>query len=672
MADRVFGPRSVPIKGLAEGRLQSWKEIAAYLGRDARSVYRWEKTERLPVYRLQHGKRGSVYAFKSELDAWVAGRSAGSRPRERRGRRIAWAAGAAGVLLLAGCAGLAFFWRGPSRDLPVALPFSSSPGVELQPAFSPDGRQVAFAWNGEGQQNFDIYVKLVGGGPLLQLTRDPADEYSPTWSPDGALVAFLRRKDAERVTVLIAPALGGAERAVAEVALGASLDWLRPGPFLAWSRDGKWLVASGRTEASGADRLLRIAAATGAVSPLTAPPPGIYGDSGPAFSPDGGILAFSRRVSWGVSELCLLPVARDLTPAGEMKRLDTGSAWNASPAWSTDGKALIFSSGSMSSPHLATIRVSGRGGATRLSGFGDYGWQPSLARTREGAVRLVYTEHFESVNLWRQPLDRAGAASELIASARRSCDPDYSPDADRIAFLSDRSGYFEIWVAGGDGAGARQWTSLKQPSLGPPRWSPDGRRIAFTMPGRQGASIYWIDAPTAAPRAVPDSSRSGHLAWAPDGRSIYFSAEHGRATSIWSVPLTGGAAAQITTDSASRAPAVSPDGRFLFFLKLVGPDGANDLYRVPLAGGAEEKVLAFVDAYSVCRAGVAYRYYRPGPNPDGPRLQFYRFETGETAYLGGTSKPPRYGLAVTPDCRDLLYSQADYEVSDLMLVDGFK
>ena len=62
----------------AIGRLDSWKEIAAYLKRGARTVQRWEREEGLPVRRLQHGKLGSVYGYKPELDAWWAGRGEAS------------------------------------------------------------------------------------------------------------------------------------------------------------------------------------------------------------------------------------------------------------------------------------------------------------------------------------------------------------------------------------------------------------------------------------------------------------------------------------------------------------------------------------------------------------------------------------------------------------------
>jgi hypothetical protein len=62
------GPKSQPDS--RERHLESWKEIAAYLGRDVTTVRQWEKREGLPVRRLQHSKLGSIYAYTSELDAW--------------------------------------------------------------------------------------------------------------------------------------------------------------------------------------------------------------------------------------------------------------------------------------------------------------------------------------------------------------------------------------------------------------------------------------------------------------------------------------------------------------------------------------------------------------------------------------------------------------------------
>jgi Tol biopolymer transport system component len=92
----------------------------------------------------------------------------------------------------------------------TAVPLSTYPGYQEEPSFSPDGNQVAFAWNGEKQDNSDIYVKLIGtSGPPLRLTSDSAKDFSPAWSPDGRYIAFIRDLSDEKGLVFLVPALGG-------------------------------------------------------------------------------------------------------------------------------------------------------------------------------------------------------------------------------------------------------------------------------------------------------------------------------------------------------------------------------------------------------------------------------------------------------------------------------
>ena len=98
--ERKVEPLAVP------DRLDSWKEIAAYLNRSERTVRRWESNEELPVHRLQHDKRGSVYAYARELDAWRASRrvtddSVVEERITRRGGWRWWAAAAATLLVAA-------------------------------------------------------------------------------------------------------------------------------------------------------------------------------------------------------------------------------------------------------------------------------------------------------------------------------------------------------------------------------------------------------------------------------------------------------------------------------------------------------------------------------------------------------------------------------------------
>ena len=112
----------------------------------------------------------------------------------RRSRR--WAAVAAVALV---AIGVAVWPRLRSLPGPVPLPaamkvvqLTSLNGLEVAPTFSPDGAQVAFSWNGEREDNYDIYVKTVGSSDVRRLTTDPAADTLPIWSPDGKQIAFLR------------------------------------------------------------------------------------------------------------------------------------------------------------------------------------------------------------------------------------------------------------------------------------------------------------------------------------------------------------------------------------------------------------------------------------------------------------------------------------------------
>jgi DNA-binding winged helix-turn-helix (wHTH) protein len=111
-----------------------------------------------------------------------------------------------------------FFFFGSGTDSPVPRNTieTSFAGLEQDPALSPDGKTLAFVWNGREDGRFHLYVKLIGGDRPLQLTVAAADDHSPTWSPEGAEIAFRRKwADLEGDEIIIIPALGGSERVVA-------------------------------------------------------------------------------------------------------------------------------------------------------------------------------------------------------------------------------------------------------------------------------------------------------------------------------------------------------------------------------------------------------------------------------------------------------------------------
>jgi len=140
---------------------------------------------------------------------------------------------------------VAVLYRRPPRNLNTVtltpLPFTALQGLEINPTFSPDGSQIAFAWNGDpagGGQRFDLYVKVVGSEELLRLTRHPSQDISPAWSPDGAQIAFHRIDGASGQTgIYLIPALGGSERR-----LRATTSPSGNSASISWSPDGKRLA----------------------------------------------------------------------------------------------------------------------------------------------------------------------------------------------------------------------------------------------------------------------------------------------------------------------------------------------------------------------------------------------------------------------------------------------
>lgn len=180
----------------------------------------------VPAFENRSPNGKGYYSKRPADSAWNSGYK----------RRWAWILSVSGCI--AAAAGLWFLTerarRHPSSFTPV--PLTSYPGEELQPTFSPDGTRVAFTWNGQTRDNFDIYVKEVGADRPLRLTTDPAKEFGPAWSPDGRSIAFGRLLNPLKSGIFAISSLGGRERKLAE-SRAPSVGW--PQPFVAWTPDNK-------------------------------------------------------------------------------------------------------------------------------------------------------------------------------------------------------------------------------------------------------------------------------------------------------------------------------------------------------------------------------------------------------------------------------------------------
>jgi Tol biopolymer transport system component len=353
-------------------------------------------------------------------------------------------------------------------------------------------------------------------------------------------------------------------------------------------------------------------------------------------------------------------------------RLTSDNRVTGHPAWIADGREIVFSSGNTAALSLWRMAAHQSAPLRRLAYTGDEAITPSFAPQGH---RLVYTRSIFDPNIWRLTVDgpegKAGPAVSLASSTRIESDPAYSPDGKRIAFESTRSGNYEIWVSDQEGSNAAQVTSFNGPGVGIPRWSPDSEYLAFDSSASGQYDIYIIQAAGGQLRRLTQHPADDQVpSWSTDGKWVYFASKRTGEFQIWKVAAAGGEAVQATT-AGGYVPSESPDGKFLYYTKKGG------LWRAPVVGGAEERVLESVDGrhYAVVNEGIYFikrlAVLDRGPGVMG-EVQFLRFSTGAIRAVFTIPKPIFVGFSVAPDGRSILYTQIDQQGTDLMLVEHFQ
>jgi Tol biopolymer transport system component/DNA-binding winged helix-turn-helix (wHTH) protein len=531
------------------------------------------------------------------------------------------------------------------------LPFTSFPGQEVAPTFSPDGSEIAFAWKSDSAKGFDLYVKSIGSEHLLRLTDHPAQWINPAWSPDGTQIAFARWSSNDSGIYLISP-LGGPERKLADANF-----WYAPFAQVGWSPDAKSLVFWSNRDPRSGIYLLPMG---------TLQPRQLNFDlqcwdlAAPAFSPDGKSLAFVCTSSVAVYQLYVAPLS-----GGSPRRLAAMMGYFLGLSWSADGTRLIFSNDSGEGGQLWQVDMGGQ--LTKLP-FGEQGSAPAISARRS---RLAYVRGWKTINIWR--IDLAAPRPEsstrkLIDSTRIQRVPQYSPDGSKILFESNRSGSHEIWLADADGGNPIQLTSFNGPQTGAPAWCSDGKRIAFDSRASGISAIYEEDVAERIPHLVQTDVRNLAIpTWAAGCHWLFASDGHDR---LYRFPAQGGPATRVTSQASWYG---FVNGLNLFFnvktqkgiaLWSKPVDAAQE---APLPGMPE---LSFTEDWTATSRGIYYT----NSTTDPPTLNYYDFHNRTAKPLFSLPKnlTPSGGLAVSPDRHWFLYTQTDDQQSDIMLVDHFK
>ena len=461
--------------------------------------------------------------------------------------------------------------------------------------------------------------------------------------------------------------LGGAERQVSA-----------SGTHVAWAGDSKSVLIRDREGDTSPFGIHQVFLDTLERRRLTQAPVGA-GDWRFDVSPDGKTLAFIRYEKVGIADLFVVPMQ-----GGAPRRLSNWNAIITGLSWTPDGREIVYSVVEPAAGRLWRIHANnaspGRG--SPIADVPSAAENPSISRPMPGQpVRLAFQTTTRDVDLHMVDLDARLVNGTIESkpfsnSTRNEGSARFSSDGSRIAFVSLRSGGPEIWVAGRDGSGLQQITSLGAPGLLVGGWSPDGSQIAFEAAIGGNTDVYVVGRDGGhLRRLTAEPSIDGVPTWSGDGQWIYFASTRAGATpDIWRISRDGGQATRLTRNGGFD-PRPSPDGRYLFYLDRAPGAIAipRRLMRVPLAGGQEEQVLERVRPFlwSVTDTAIVF----VTREADFDAIDVYRFSDRRVARVGrlGFRIPGVYThMTVSRDGRWALATKMVRFDSDLMRLDNFR
>jgi Tol biopolymer transport system component/DNA-binding winged helix-turn-helix (wHTH) protein len=548
-------------------------------------------------------------------------------------------------------------------------PLTTYPGTEDFGMLSPDGQQLAFAWDGDANSVTHIYLKQLGTERPLQLTRgERLNDSAPTWSPDGKYLAFQRTvfnlENLDPVAdIMVMPALGGSERKLTTIHMVSKLSPCFA-PNMSWSPDGKKLAFMDLTADGKNFAIYEISLDTLQRKQLSTPPLASLGDAYPAYSPDGKTIAFVRTTSVS-ADVYSIPadggVALQLTRENHLTLLGV--------AWTEDGKSIVYGG-------FGAWIVPAKGGQSRQLFPTPMASSPTIR-----GDKMVYSVYSYEENIWSTPLEGRqfrGAWRKEFASTHSEEGLRFSPNGKRVAFQSNRTNSFEIWVSDPDGSNPLQLTNYGGPLTGSPRWSPDGQIIAYDSRPNGNADLFMVSADGGQPRQLTqDQSDEVMPSFSRDGKRIYFASDRTGTWNVYSMPVGGGAVTQLTTLGGFTA-VESPDGKYVYYAKGFAQPG---LWRVPSEGGKEEEVLAELQPtlygyWVMADDGIYFGSYEQF-SVQVPRsaLNFYSFRTKKTSKIGVLpyslfSGAP--GLELSPDQKRLYVVMCQGHGGDLNLAEGVR
>lgn len=249
--------------------------------------------------------------------------------------------------------------------------------------------------------------------------------------------------------------------------------------------------------------------------------------------------------------------------------------------------------------------------------------------------------------------------------------PEFSPDGKKVAFESDRLGFWDIWTCDVNGTNCDQVTDLHG-TAGRARWSPDAHYIAFEFHPGERSEIYVVEVPGGVPHLVRTIPGADNLSpsWSRDGKWLYFASKNGSEPfQIWRIPFPGGSPIRLTKNGGI-APEESSDGCYLYYAKYE----QGGVWKMPLQGGEESEVLSEIRGggwaeWALRPNGIYYLKYGKYPQAS---IALFEFATRNSIPIWDLEKEAGWGLSMSQDGKSIAYIQNEFSESNLMLVRNFR
>ncbi|MCC8618502.1 winged helix-turn-helix domain-containing protein [Xanthomonas vesicatoria] len=477
----------------------------------------------------------------------------------RRGRWMALAVAGITLALVLGLAARTLWLRAPATDVATSTAVPGSPkrpyqvitaggGFDLTPSLSPDGSMVAYASLTNDRPGTSILVKTTDNAyPRVLETPAPGiSDRLPAWSPDGREIAFSRQAPDGSCRIMIAAAAGTS--AAREVVRCDGADMLS----FSWSPDGRALLFGSMTGARGAPRIRRLDLETGQWHALSYNAQPADFDYAPRYSPDGQWIVFLRNPQLG--DLWRIPAQ-----GGSAERLTHDNADIRGWSWLPDGSGLVFGRRVDSEARLYRLDLVDRS----LHDLGvDDAQAPDVAHGH--LVFVQRKPQFGVYQVIHDPMNGGYIRRRLFASSGRDDQPMIAPDGRQLIFASNRSGAYGLWWGDvGKPGSVRLIEGIRPDARQAADWSADSRQVLVSGSDADGhAALFEVTPSTGktvrlpVPQArplqaihLPDPKRLLVVGAADDGHT--FATLYDRSSNPWRVLATLQDVSQLRLDRTS-------------------------------------------------------------------------------------------------------------------------